>query len=81
MDAEYRIAPHGADFELSDDEEHPLGIYRTVRQARQEVTKRNRDDRRFETARLLVQGAVESLMKVHKINQKTAQYWIREASG
>jgi hypothetical protein len=81
MNAEYKIAPQGNQFELLDDENHPLGIFGSVRQAETEVARRKRDDRRFETARLLVQTAVESLMKVHKISELTARYWIREASG
>jgi hypothetical protein len=81
MHAEYKIARQGKQFELFDDENHPLGLFKSVRQAETEVARRNRDDRRFETARLLVQAAVESLMKVHRISELTARYWIREASG
>jgi hypothetical protein len=81
MNAEYKIAPQGKRFELFDDENHPLGLFKSVRQAETEVARRKRDDRRFETARLLVQAAVESLMKVHRISELTARYWIREASG
>jgi hypothetical protein len=81
MNAEYKIAPQGKQFKLFDDENHPLGLFKSVRQAETEVARRNRDDRRFETARLLVQAAVESLMKVHRISELTARYWIREASG
>ena len=81
MSAEYKIAPQGKQFELFDDENHPLGIFASVRKAETEIATRKRDDRRFETARLLVEAAVESLMKLHRVSELTARYWIREASG
>jgi hypothetical protein len=52
----------------------PVGVYNTQHQALREI------DFMLETARSLVNNAVDALVRLHHIDRRTAHDWIREAS-
>jgi hypothetical protein len=77
----YRIRHKGSRFTVSVDSGEMVGDYSTAKEAQQTVTDCEHDDLLFETARTLVQEAVDALMHAYNIDRQTAQDWIKDAAG
>jgi hypothetical protein len=58
-----------------------VGVYYTKLEAQQRLKDCERDDLMFETARSLVEKAVDAFILVHRIDRRLAHDWIREAAG
>jgi len=56
-----------------------VGVYNTKLEAQQSMKDCERDDLMFETARNLVEKAVDAFILVHRIDRRSAHDWIREA--
>ena len=57
-----------------------VGVYKTEREAEQEIEACEQDDLMLETARSLVKKAVDGLMRMHRIDRQTARGWVRDAA-
>jgi hypothetical protein len=80
MANEYRIKPNGLRFLIIDQTGETVGVYKTEREAKSEIVICVRNDKMWDSARLLVQISVDSLMKMRNVDSRTAHYWIREAA-
>ena len=76
----YRITPHGPEFMVSQNAGVTVGVYNTAQEAQLTVEDCERDDLMLQTARSLVDVAVETHMRLHHIDRQAAHSWIREAS-
>ncbi len=76
----YRIAPHGPEFMVSQNAGVTVGVYNTEQEAQLTVEDCERDDSMLQTARSLVNEAVEAQMRLHHIDRRAAHDWIREAA-
>jgi hypothetical protein len=52
----------------------------TEEAARQEIAECEIDDMLWHEAKSLVEAAAESMMQKHKLDRKTAEYWIGDAA-
>ena len=75
----YRISPHGPEFMVSQNAGVTVGVYNTEQEAQLTVEDCERDDFMLQTARSLVDVAVETHMRLHNIDRRTACGWIKEA--
>jgi hypothetical protein len=80
MADEYRIRPVGSQFEIIDDAGERVAAFKTEREAEHEIDVLVSDDAMWESARLLVRVAVNALMNMRHVDNRTARYWIREAA-
>ena len=80
MAGEYRIRPVGSQFEIIDDAGERVAAFKTEREAEHEIDVLVSDDAMWESARLLVEVAVNALMNTRRVDSRTARYWIREAA-
>ena len=76
----YRISPHGPEFMVIHNAGVPVGVYKTTHEAQLIVEDCERDDFMLQTARSLVNTAVEAHMRLHSIGRREAHGWIREAA-
>jgi hypothetical protein len=76
----YRITPHGPEFVVSQNAGATVGIFKTTHEAQLTVEDCERDDFMLQTARSLVNAAVEAQMRLHNIDRQAAHDWIREAA-
>jgi hypothetical protein len=76
----YRITPHGPEFMVSQNAGVTVGVYNTEQEAQLTVEDCERDDSMLQTARSLVNVAVEAHMQLHHIDRRAAHSWIREAA-
>ena len=76
----YRITPYGPEFMVSQNAGVTVGVYNTQHQALREIEECERDDFMLETARSLVNDAVDALVRMHHIDRRAAHDWIREAA-
>ena len=76
----YRISPHGPEFIVIHNAGVTVGVYNTEQEAQLTVEDCERDDSMLQTARSLVNVAVEAHMRLHHTDRRTAHDWIREAS-
>ena len=77
----YRVTPHGSEFIVNHDAGGTVGVYKTQQEAQQRIDDCQRDDFMLATARSLVEKAVTAYMRMHDIDRKAANDWIREAAG
>jgi hypothetical protein len=77
----YRITSYGPEFMVSQNTGVTVGIYKTTHEAQRTVEDCERDDFMLQTARSLVNAAVEAHMQLHNIDLRAAHGWIREAAG
>ena len=75
----YRITPHGPEFMVSQNAGVTVGVYNTKQEAQLTVEVCEQDDFMLQTARSLVNAAVEAHMRLHNIDRRSAHGWIREA--
>ena len=80
MANEYRITPHGPQFLIIDQTGETVGVYKTEREAKDEIDLCISDDVMWKSARLPVKMSVDSFMKMRNVDSRTAHYWIREAA-
>jgi len=76
----YRISPHGPEFMVIHNAGVTVGVYNTEQEAQLTVEDCERDDFMLQTARSLVDVAVETQMRLHHTDRRTAHDWIREAA-
>jgi hypothetical protein len=57
-----------------------VGVYNTEQAAQRTMEDCERDDFMLQTARSLVNAAVEAYMRLHNIDRRAAHSWIREAA-
>ena len=58
-----------------------VGVYKTEQEAQRGMEDCQRDDFMLDSARSLVNAAVEAYMRMHDIDREAAHEWIREAAG
>jgi hypothetical protein len=80
MADKYRVAYDGSDFIVNYGAGGTIGTYRTEQEAQQEIEACERDDLMLETARSLVNAAIDAYMRMHHIDRQAAHAWIREAA-
>ena len=80
MSDTYRISSHGPEFMVIHNAGVTVGVYNTEQEAQLIVEDCERDDFMLQTARSLVDVAVETHMRLHHTDRRTAQNWIREAA-
>ena len=76
----YRITHQGPEFMVSQNAGATVGVYNTEQEAQLTVEDCERDDFMLQTARSLVNAAVETHMRLHHIDRRAAHDWIREAT-
>ena len=76
----YRMTPHGSTFIVNQNAGVTVGVYSTLQEAQLTVEDCERDDFMLQTARRLVNVAVEAHMQLHHIDRQAAHDWIREAA-
>ena len=79
MADKYRMTPQGSAFVVNENAGATVGVYNTKLEAQQSMKDCERDDLMFETARNLVEKAVDAFILVHRIDRRSAHDWIREA--
>jgi hypothetical protein len=79
MADKYRMMPQGSAFVVNENAGATVGVYDTKLEAQQSMKDCERDDLMFETARSLVEKAVDAFILVHRIDRRSAHDWIREA--
>jgi hypothetical protein len=77
----YRITHNNSDFIVTLEAGPAIGVCRTQHEAKQMIQIRQHEDLILETARGLVKKAVNELMRMHHIDRRTAQDWIKETAG
>ncbi len=76
----YRITSHGPSFVINHTDGMTVGVYSTQQEALREIEAFEQDDLMLETARSLVNNAVDALVRMHQIDRRTAHDWIKEAA-
>ena len=80
MADKYRMAPQGSAFIVNENAGVTVGVYNTKQEAQVTMEDCKRDDFMLQTARNLVNVAVEAHMQLHHIDRHAAHDWIREAA-
>jgi hypothetical protein len=80
MADKYRMTPQGSAFIVNENAGVTVGVYNTKLEAQQRLEDCERDDLMLETARSLVNAAVEAQMRLHNIDRQAAHDWIRDAA-
>jgi len=80
MTNDYRIEPAGTAFIVIDDLGEQVDTYPTEEAAKQDIERCKREDRMYETAKLLVDTAIKAHMERFGVDRETARYWIFSAS-
>ena len=81
MADKYRMAHHGPDFIVNYDAGFTVGVFQSEQEAKLEIEVCAHDDFMLETARSLVNAAIEAHMRLHNTDRQAAHDWIREAVG
>jgi len=76
----YRITPRGPEFIVSQNAGVTVGVYKTTHEAQLTVEDCERDDFMMQTARSLVEKAVDAFILMHHMDRRSAHDWIREAA-
>ena len=80
MTDKYRIEQDGSNFIVNYEAGGTVGVYETEQEAKQEIEVCAHDDFMLDTARSLVNAAVEAHMRLHRIDRQAAHDWIKEAA-
>jgi len=80
MADKYHIAQDGSDFVVNYETGGTVGVYETELDAQREIESCERDDFMLNTARSLVNAAIDAYMQLHNIDRQAAHEWIREAA-
>ena len=82
MSDEYRIEPVGTSFGVLDPwGEYLVDLFPTREAAQKDIERCKRKDEMYETAKQLVDIAIEAHMQKFGIDRETAEYWIHSAMG
>ena len=82
MSNDYRIEPAGSAFRVLDPwGEYLVDLFPSREAAQQDIDRCKREDVMYETARQLVEIAIEAHMQKFGIDRKAAEYWIHSATG
>ena len=76
----YRITSHGPSFIISHSAGMTVGVYSTQQEASSEIEAFEQDGLMLETARSLVEKAVDAFILMHRMDRRSAHDWIREAA-
>ena len=76
----YRITLQGPEFMVNQNTGVTVGVYSTQQEALREIEACKRDDFMLQTARSLVNNAVDALVRMRHIDRRTAHGWIKEAA-
>jgi len=80
MADKYRMTPQGSAFIINENAGVTVGVYNTELEAQQRLEDCERDDLMLETARSLVEKAVNAFVLAHRIDRRAAHDWIKEAA-
>lgn len=80
MNTEYRIEPVGNQFIVVDPWDEIAGRYPTEDAAMQDIERCKKDDRMWESAKLLIDTAIKAHMQIHGVDREAANYWVRSAA-
>ncbi len=80
MNKEHRIRPVDTQFILIGDAGEQVDASTTADLANQDIERCIKDDAMWETAILLVDIAIKTLMQMHGVDRKTARHWISRAT-
>ncbi len=80
MADKYRMTPQGSEFIGNETLAERSAFYETKQEAQRGMEDCQRDDFMLDTARSLVEKAVEEYMRMHDIDRQAAHDWIREAA-
>jgi hypothetical protein len=80
MKNEYRIEPAGSQFTVIDPWCEQVNTYLTEEAAQEDIERGKKEDLMYETAKQLVDTAVNTHMQMFGVDRETASYWIRSAS-
>jgi hypothetical protein len=80
MADKYRMTPQGSAFIINENAGVTVGVYDTEMEAQQKLEDCERDDLMLETARSLVEKAVDAFVLVHRMDRRAAHDWIKEAA-
>jgi hypothetical protein len=80
MADKYRMTPQGSAFIVNENAGVTVGIYNTKLEAQQKLEDCERDDLMLETARSLVEKAIDAFILMHRMDRRSAHDWIREAA-
>ncbi len=81
MADKYRVTLQDSEFIVNENAGGTVGVYKTKQEAQQGMEDCQREDFMLDTARGLVEKAVEEHMRMHDIGRQAAHDWIREAAG
>ncbi len=81
MADKYRMTPQGSEFIVNENAGGTVGVYKTKQEAQREMEDCQRDDFMLDTARSLVEKAVEEYMRMHDIDRQAAHDWIKRSGG
>ena len=76
----YRITSYGPSFIINHTDGMTVGVYSTQQEALREIEAFEQDDLMLETARSLVEKAVDAFILTHRMDRRSAHDWIREAA-
>ena len=76
----YRMTLQGSAFIVNENAGVTVGVYNTELEAQQRMEDCERDDLMLETARSLVEKAVDTFILMHRMDRRSALDWIREAA-
>jgi predicted RNA binding protein with dsRBD fold (UPF0201 family) len=74
------MTPQGAQFIIDANAGVTVGVYKSKDEAQRGIEDCLRDDFMLDTARSLVEKAVEEYMRMHDLDRQAAHDWIREAA-
>lgn len=61
--------------------ERLVADYPTVEAAQQDIERCRKEDAMWETAKQLVENAIQEHMQIHGVDRETAAYWVNCALG
>jgi hypothetical protein len=80
MNPEYRLEPCENGFLVIDPWGEHVETFPTEAAARQAIESCKKDDAMWETARLLVEAALQAHMEMHGVDRETAHRWLKDAA-
>jgi hypothetical protein len=80
MADKYRITSHGPSFIINHSFGMTVGVCSTQQEALSEIEAFEQDDLMLESARSLVEKAVDAFILMHRMDRRSAHDWIREAA-
>ena len=82
MSGDYRIVPSGEHFIVIDPwGERLADVFPTEEAAAVEIERCKKEDAMYDSAKKLVDSAIEAHMKKFGVDRETSSYWIRSATG